>query len=159
MERTEFDALRSGAIVRHKHAGEAMVVVADYGTRKLAVRTTEVTNPAEWLLIAPAPGTVRVVAKGETDSYFRDRDSVLQGISSATADILAPATLDRSHVSCTARRAFTLVLLAVAYRVFHGRRPKARAAGLPSVSIGRRTKPFAVDGRPESPCGPATGAA
>jgi hypothetical protein len=44
--------LASGDIIRHKMGGDALVVTANYGKRAIAVRTYDVTNPSEWILIS-----------------------------------------------------------------------------------------------------------
>ena len=41
--------LAVGDIVRNKSASEAMVVTGNYGTHVTAVRTTDISNPSEWL--------------------------------------------------------------------------------------------------------------
>lgn len=48
MTDTQFHALKPGDLIRHKTGSEAYVVTANYGTRVTAVRTADVTNPAEW---------------------------------------------------------------------------------------------------------------
>lgn len=52
MTAEQLRALQPGDIIRHKHAAEAMVVTANYGSRVTAVRTVDVTNPIEWDRIA-----------------------------------------------------------------------------------------------------------
>lgn len=51
MTREQLQGLQPGDIIRHKHAAEAMVVTANYGTRAIAVRTADVSNPDEWDII------------------------------------------------------------------------------------------------------------
>lgn len=41
-------SLRPGDLIRHKSGNESYVVTANDGTRVTAVRTVDVTNPAEW---------------------------------------------------------------------------------------------------------------
>jgi hypothetical protein len=51
MTREEMRNLKPGQLIRHKHASEAVVVTANYGTRLTAVRTYDVLNPKEWDVI------------------------------------------------------------------------------------------------------------
>jgi hypothetical protein len=53
--RDELRALQPGAIIRHKHGSEGMVVTANCGDHLVAVRTAHVTNATEWDLIPPEP--------------------------------------------------------------------------------------------------------
>lgn len=49
----EIASLKAGDLIRHKHGdGSALVITNNYGDRATAVRTMEVTNPHEWLLVA-----------------------------------------------------------------------------------------------------------
>lgn len=48
MTREEFEQLQPGDLVRHIGKAEAAVVTARYGARVTAVRTYDITNPAEW---------------------------------------------------------------------------------------------------------------
>ena len=43
--------LKVGDIIRHVGGSEAYVVTAHYGARVTAVRTVDVTNPNEWVLV------------------------------------------------------------------------------------------------------------
>lgn len=45
-------SLRTGDIIRHVNSTEGMVVTQNHGTRVTAVRTQDVSNPAEWNLIS-----------------------------------------------------------------------------------------------------------
>lgn len=45
-------ALQPGDVVRHVLGSDAYVVTANYGSRVTAVRTVDMTNPAEWLIIS-----------------------------------------------------------------------------------------------------------
>ncbi|WP_424138650.1 hypothetical protein [Roseomonas chloroacetimidivorans] len=47
MTEAELRALREGDVVQHAN-GDGYVVILDRGNRKIAVRTVEVSNPAEW---------------------------------------------------------------------------------------------------------------
>lgn len=53
MKEEDFKRLSAGDLVRSVMEVE-YVVVANYGTRVTAVRTADLTNPAEWTLIAKA---------------------------------------------------------------------------------------------------------
>jgi NMD protein affecting ribosome stability and mRNA decay len=44
----QFAELRPGDLVRHKGSSSALIVHANYGARVTAVRTADLTNPAEW---------------------------------------------------------------------------------------------------------------
>ena len=54
MTAEEMADLGTGDIVRHKSSAEAVVVMANYGDRVTAVRTFDLTNPDEWLLVMKA---------------------------------------------------------------------------------------------------------
>ncbi len=43
--------LKVGDIVRHVDSAHSMVITDDYGDTKIAVRTTELSNGMEWILI------------------------------------------------------------------------------------------------------------
>ena len=47
----EFASLKVGDIVRGKSSHQAYVVTAHYGSRVTAVKTVDLTNPAEWDLV------------------------------------------------------------------------------------------------------------
>lgn len=47
--------LQPGDIIRHKGGAEALIVTANYGGRVTAVRTADVTNPIEWLVMRDVP--------------------------------------------------------------------------------------------------------
>lgn len=51
MTQAEFDQLREGDLVISICDGLAYIVTLDYGDRKIAVRTVELTNPDEWQLV------------------------------------------------------------------------------------------------------------
>ena len=51
MTREIMAALQPGDLIRHRESGEALVVTASYGNRVTAVRTYDVTNPGEWLVV------------------------------------------------------------------------------------------------------------
>lgn len=53
MTREQFEALQPGDLVRHKIGSEALIVHANYGGRITAVRTADLTNPAEWDVVGP----------------------------------------------------------------------------------------------------------
>ncbi len=46
---TDISELSEGTIVRHRSGSEAYIVTGNYGGRATAVRTTDISNPAEWL--------------------------------------------------------------------------------------------------------------
>ncbi|WP_338661774.1 hypothetical protein VQH23_16255 [Pararoseomonas sp. SCSIO 73927] len=48
--------LGPGDVVQHAN-GDGYVIILDRGATKVAVRTVEVSNPAEWTLIRPAPSS------------------------------------------------------------------------------------------------------
>jgi hypothetical protein len=55
-EFVEFEAimqLKTGDIIRSRLSGEAYVVTGQYGGRATAVKTVDVTNPDEWLVMRP----------------------------------------------------------------------------------------------------------
>lgn len=54
MNKTEFMQLREGDIVQGKSSCLGYVVVANYGNHVLVVRSMEITNPDEWVLIQKA---------------------------------------------------------------------------------------------------------
>lgn len=43
--------LQRGDIIRHKGEGDSLLVAAIYPKRATAIRTVDVTNPAEWELV------------------------------------------------------------------------------------------------------------
>lgn len=51
MTRDMMAALQPGDLISHRGSGESLVVTANYGNRVTAVRTYDVTNPCEWLVI------------------------------------------------------------------------------------------------------------
>lgn len=54
MTRHEFKHLREGDIVQGQASGQAYIVTGNYGDRVTAVRTVDITQPDEWLLIQPS---------------------------------------------------------------------------------------------------------
>lgn len=55
MHSTDMAGLREGDLVQHQGTGQAFVVVRGWdGQRAVATRTLDVTNPAEWELVAQA---------------------------------------------------------------------------------------------------------
>jgi hypothetical protein len=54
MTRDEFLKLQPGDIVRHVLGESSFIVTVNYGTHVTAVRTADLTNPEEWLLIQKA---------------------------------------------------------------------------------------------------------
>jgi hypothetical protein len=52
--------LRVGDIIRGKASGDSYVVTAIYGDRATAVRTMDVTNPAEWERVERVHRSARV---------------------------------------------------------------------------------------------------
>ena len=57
MTEDQFRKLKRGDIVRNKGSADSYVVTSHYGDRVTAVRTADLTNPSEWLLIEPEPRT------------------------------------------------------------------------------------------------------
>lgn len=51
MTKDEFAYLQTGDVVRPKGSDKAYVVMDHYGDRVTVVRTSEISNPDEWLLI------------------------------------------------------------------------------------------------------------
>jgi hypothetical protein len=51
MTQDQLKALRPGDIVQGKASMEIFVVTANYGDRVTAVKTVDITNPAEWNLV------------------------------------------------------------------------------------------------------------
>ena len=51
LTKDEFEDLRIGDIVRNKASGEGYIITANYGNRITAVRTVDIINPDEWLLV------------------------------------------------------------------------------------------------------------
>ena len=49
----EFKKLRTGDLVKHKMGEGVYVVTANFGDRVTAVKSVDMTNPDEWLLIRP----------------------------------------------------------------------------------------------------------
>jgi hypothetical protein len=45
--------LKTGDIIHGRLSGDAYVVTGQYGGRATAVRTVDVTNPNEWMLMRP----------------------------------------------------------------------------------------------------------
>jgi hypothetical protein len=54
MNKTEFQALMPGDIVKSVMSCERFMVSSNYGDRATAVNTKDLTNPAEWELVAKA---------------------------------------------------------------------------------------------------------
>jgi hypothetical protein len=54
MTREEMESLDMGDVVRNTGSAYAYVVTASYGDRATAVRTTDITNPNEWVLVRKA---------------------------------------------------------------------------------------------------------
>ncbi len=54
MSPEEFKKLSTGDIVRHQHESRSVVVTENLGDHVTAVRTFELTNPHEWVLIFKA---------------------------------------------------------------------------------------------------------
>lgn len=50
----EFKNLSRGDIVRGKKSGESFLVDSNYMGRATAVRTADLTNPSEWILVLRA---------------------------------------------------------------------------------------------------------
>lgn len=49
--------LQPGDVVRGKGRGESYIVTGNYGERVTAVRTADITNPAEWdVIFGPQEG-------------------------------------------------------------------------------------------------------
>jgi hypothetical protein len=48
----EFRNLLPGDMVRHAGGGDNYVITSPFGTRHTAVRTVDMTNPAEWALVS-----------------------------------------------------------------------------------------------------------
>lgn len=59
MTRKDFEQLSRGDIVRAEGSADSLIVCSNYGGRVTAVRTADLTNPAEWRLVFkvdyPAP--------------------------------------------------------------------------------------------------------
>lgn len=51
MRREDFEKLGPGDIVQHVSGGKPAVVTVNYGDRMTAVRTEDLTNPDEWVLL------------------------------------------------------------------------------------------------------------
>jgi hypothetical protein len=58
MTHEEFAHLKRGDLVRGKWSGVAYIVTSHYGSHVTAVRTVDLTNPAEWDLVSHAPHPV-----------------------------------------------------------------------------------------------------
>ncbi len=54
MTQEEFNSLAPGDVVKHVLGGYDYIVTANYGDRVTAVRTIDMTNPSEWVLIIKA---------------------------------------------------------------------------------------------------------
>jgi hypothetical protein len=62
MTNEEFEKLNIGDIVKHdglSSLNDNYVVTANYGTRVVAVRTVDLTNPNEWNVVVKATHEVR----------------------------------------------------------------------------------------------------
>jgi hypothetical protein len=57
MTQHDLQQLQPGDIIRHVGHGEAYMVTGNYGERITAVRTIDVTNPIEWVLVGKASYT------------------------------------------------------------------------------------------------------
>lgn len=58
----DIDALRDlskGDIVKSAVTGETYVVTGNYGDRVTAVKTVDIINPGEWVLVVKASGNLR----------------------------------------------------------------------------------------------------
>jgi len=53
---TSLADFKRGAIIRNIGSADSLVVVGNYGNEAIAVRTTVVTNPGEWLIIEEGRG-------------------------------------------------------------------------------------------------------
>lgn len=51
MKTTDFNDLQRGDIVKHKSDYHLYVVTGNYGGRATAVRSVDMTNPIEWVLV------------------------------------------------------------------------------------------------------------
>lgn len=54
MKKETFKELQTGDVVRHKSSNTNYVIMEDFGDRKTAVRTVDLTNPDEWELVLKA---------------------------------------------------------------------------------------------------------
>jgi hypothetical protein len=52
MRQDQLKALRPGDIVQGKTSMEIFIVTANYGDRVTAVKTVDITNPIEWMLVS-----------------------------------------------------------------------------------------------------------
>lgn len=50
MPNNKFKDFERGAIIQHESTADSYVVTANYGSRCVAVRTVDITNPDEWKL-------------------------------------------------------------------------------------------------------------
>lgn len=82
MTREQMKSLHVGDIVRHISRDESYVVTENYGDRVTAVRSMDITNAAEWVLVAKA--TQRFVMSQKTQAEvlappFIEVNCVLRG--------------------------------------------------------------------------------
>lgn len=54
MTKKEFKDLSTGDIVRGWTSGQVFIVTANYGDHVTAVKVVDMTNPADWSLVAKA---------------------------------------------------------------------------------------------------------
>lgn len=54
MTKDDFQNLKPGDVVRHQSGGANYLVTATYGDRVTAVRTIDMTNPIEWVVVLTA---------------------------------------------------------------------------------------------------------
>lgn len=58
MTKDQFEALRPGDLVRHKHSASAFIVHSNYGNRVTAVQVADLTNPREWDVVTPGGSVI-----------------------------------------------------------------------------------------------------
>jgi hypothetical protein len=75
MKPEEMQNLKPGDVIRHKGDSNGYIVTANYLSRVTAVRTTDVTNPAEWDL-APQPNKTAEQINWVSVSYRLPDDEI-----------------------------------------------------------------------------------
>ena len=59
MTNEDFENLREGDIVQNKGSGVGYIIISKYRDMAIAVRTVELTNPAEWEIVQKRLDLVR----------------------------------------------------------------------------------------------------
>jgi hypothetical protein len=79
MNKGQFTTLRTGDIVRHQLGADAYVVTDNFGDRVTATRSVDITNPAEWILVAKSPAIVSIARTRAAVEYIANETGLDPG--------------------------------------------------------------------------------